>query len=97
MVFFDSPHLPHFEHPYYKKFQPFGRDINFNPDNYHERVNGFNAYKNSVNYIDDLVGELFETIKQNDLLKKSIIIFTSDHGSEKYEHGHYASAFTKNN
>ena len=97
MVFFDSPHLPHFEHPNYKKFQPFGRDINFNPDNYHERVNGFNAYKNSANYIDDLVGELFETIKQNDLLKKSIIIFTSDHGSEKYEHGHWghASAFTK--
>ena len=51
MVFFDSPHLPHFEHPNYEKFQPFERDINFNPDNYHERVNGFNAYKNSVNYI----------------------------------------------
>ena len=74
MVFFDSPHLPHFEHPNYRKFQPDGRDINFNPSNYHERVNGINAYKNSVNYIDDLVGELFETIKQNDLLKNSIII-----------------------
>ena len=67
--------MPHFEHPNYKKFQPFERDINFNPDNYHERVNGFNAYKNSVNYIDDLVGELFETIKQNDLLKNQYYFY----------------------
>ena len=97
MLFYDSPHLPHFKDERFKKFIPDERDANFNPNNKEERINGFNAYKNSANYIDSLSINIFKELEENNLIDNSIIIFTSDHGSEKYEHGHWghASAFTK--
>ncbi len=45
------------------------------------------AYYASVNYVDSLVGELIETLEQNDeVYKNTIIVFTSDHGYQLGEH-----------
>ena len=60
MLFYDSPHLPHFKDVRFKKFIPDERDANFNPNNKEERINGFNAYKNSANYIDSLLINIFD-------------------------------------
>ena len=50
-----------------------------------------------MNYSDHVVGEFLDVIEKRDLLKNSIIIITSDHGAEFYEHGFWGhnSAFTK--
>ena len=38
------------------------------------------AYLASVASVDDLVGEIFETLQETELEKNTIVIFTSDHG-----------------
>ncbi|MCP4753415.1 MAG: sulfatase-like hydrolase/transferase [Proteobacteria bacterium] len=96
MVFYDSPHLPHFHHPDFRKFLPDDTSLIFDPSNEKDRVRGLNEYKNAVNYSDHLFGQLLEKLETKGFLDNSIILFTSDHGSEKYEHGYWghASAFT---
>lgn len=96
MTFFDSPHLPHFKHPKYKKFQPEDTGMIFNPDNLEDRIRGINEYKNAANFIDDQLKQILEKIREWGYLENSIIIITADHGSENFEHGHWghASAFT---
>ena len=97
LLLYDSPHLPYFRHEKFRKFIPDERIVNFNPNNRSDRINGLNSYKNSVNYIDSLVSKIFKKLKQEELFENSIVVLTADHGSEKYEHGHWghASAFTK--
>lgn len=96
MNFYDAPHLAHFKHPDFKKFVPDDTQLIFDPNNKEDRLKGFNEYKNAANYVDHQLGVVLSKIEQEGLFDNSIIIITSDHGSEKYEHGHWghASAFT---
>ena len=48
-----------------------------------------NQYKNSVAYDDALFGEMIAFLKEKGLYDDAIIIFTSDHGEEFYEMGHF--------
>jgi len=45
-------------------------------------------YKAEVESLDERVGYILEALKQRKLLKKTIIVFTSDHGEAFMEHGH---------
>lgn len=45
------------------------------------------AYYGMVKCIDDNVGKLIQTLKEEGLLEKTIIVFTSDHGDLCGEHG----------
>ncbi len=84
----------HFEYSWAKNFEP-----PFKP--YIDRVPALpmgmskeqiealrNRYKNSVAYVDSLMGKLLSTLRQQGTLEKSIVIFTGDHGEEFLEQGH---------
>lgn len=92
--FFDSTHIPHYQLP--GPFTPYKSSVLFNPSKLKDRTIGFNQYKNAAHYVDQQIKRILDTIKEQNLLENSIVIITSDHGSEKYEHGHWghASAFT---
>jgi arylsulfatase A-like enzyme len=44
-------------------------------------------YAAEVRYLDSQIGGIFETLKRLDLYENSLIVFTSDHGEEFWEHG----------
>ncbi|KKL46649.1 hypothetical protein LCGC14_2343470, partial [marine sediment metagenome] len=47
-----------------------------------------NRYKNSIYFVDFLIGKFIDTLKEKNLFDDSIIILTGDHGEEFYEEGH---------
>jgi len=79
-----DPHDPYFEHPYNGK--GFARASMANPDpKFVEPFSDF--YKQEVEYLDGWIGQVIQTLKTNNLYDNSIVIITSDHGEEFYEHG----------
>jgi len=44
-------------------------------------------YSAEVKYLDDNVGRLVETLRAHDIYDDALIVFTSDHGEEFWEHG----------
>ena len=96
LLFYDSPHLPHFSHPQFRKFQPSDTGVLFDPSDAESRERGFNEYRNAVYYVDHLLGKVLKELEDHGYFEDSILFLTGDHGSEKYEHGHWghASAFT---
>ena len=65
---------------------------NFDPTPY------FNIYKNAVYFDDNLVAKVIERLKNEGLLKNTIVIITADHGNEFNDNHHnywgHASNFT---
>lgn len=43
-------------------------------------------YSGEVSYMDRYVGTLLDHLEQNDLHKRTLVVFTSDHGEEFWEH-----------
>ena len=56
------------------------------PEPYKTRYRG-RPYDGEVAFVDELIGRLIETLKQNRLYEDSLIVFTSDHGESLGEHG----------
>jgi len=52
-----------------------------------ERQGVINMYDGEIRYADELIGEIFEDLKNSGLLKRTYIIITSDHGEGFWEHG----------
>ena len=50
-------------------------------------ITAIRAYYAMVSHIDELVGELYSSIRENNLLDNTIIIYTSDHGEMLGLHG----------
>jgi len=48
------------------------------------------AYDEEIAYVDAELGRLFESLRTRGLLDKSLIVLTSDHGEELFEHGGFA-------
>jgi arylsulfatase A-like enzyme len=46
-------------------------------------------YRAQIAYLDREVGRLFEWLRHNSLLEDSLIMFTSDHGDEFFDHGDF--------
>ncbi len=100
LLFFDSAHA--FETPpdYPPAFQPAWKRVD-----YHLLNNDFdprpfiNRYKNSIHYIDSLVNDVLSSLEQQNLLDKTIIILTGDHGKEfnenKQNYWGHGSNYTK--
>jgi len=53
-----------------------------------------NLYDGSINYVDYQLGLFFDWMKKNDRYENSLIIITSDHGEEFWEHGGKGHGFT---
>lgn len=51
-------------------------------------------YDAEVRYVDDNIGRLLDSFKENSLYKSSLIILTSDHGEEFWDHGGYEHGHT---
>ncbi len=53
-----------------------------------ERIRAFSdLYDGEIRYVDERLGTLFEALARLDLEKRTLIVFTSDHGEEFGEHG----------
>ena len=64
-------------------FKPVGEQMNYltltkntDPAPY------MNRYKNSVHFIDGLIGQVFDLLKQQNLLDNTVIVLSGDHGQE---------------
>ena len=82
-LFYDCAHGQNFPPGYQTPFIPYSEQMNYllltkntDPAPY------MNRYKNSVHYIDSLIGQLFTELKERGLDKNTIIIVTGDHGQE---------------
>jgi arylsulfatase A-like enzyme len=71
----------YFELPSRKEFEKTGYD----PDKFVSMMN--NWYDGSIRGMDVEIGRLFERLKQLGLDDKTLVIFTSDHGEEFFDHG----------
>lgn len=87
-VFYDSPHGSYEYQPEFEKFKPahFVDHIFLNKKNIKPM---FNKYKNSIYFIDSLIEEIIKTLKNEKLLKNTIVIITGDHGEPFFEQGYY--------
>jgi arylsulfatase A-like enzyme len=47
----------------------------------------YDGYDGDLAYIDSQLGLLFEELRRQGILEKTLVIFTSDHGEEFGEHG----------
>ena len=100
LLFYDAPHS--FDHPkdYPLVFQPATPHVNYlelnrNSDPMPLR----NRYRNSVHYVDSLIGEALAALESRGLMENSVIVITGDHGQEFNDNGQnywgHASNFTR--
>ncbi|MEZ8285608.1 DUF3413 domain-containing protein [Vibrio splendidus] len=82
-LFFDAPHGYDFPSGYDAGFSPMLKELNYltlNNDTNPEPM--FNRYKNSVHYVDSLIGEVVKTLEKSGRIDDTLLIITSDHGQE---------------
>jgi uncharacterized protein len=82
LLFYDSSHKLEFP-PDRQPFRPSAADVNY------LRLNAttdplplHNRYRNSLHYVDSLVGEVLTEVKERGLLEDSVVVITGDHGQE---------------
>ena len=83
-IFFDNVHAYDFpEDAAHTPFRPYWEEVNnlqlnndFDPHPY------LNRYKNAVHYADTNIGKILAYLKQKNLLDKTIVVISSDHGEE---------------
>lgn len=82
-LFFDSAHGFDYPSDFQVKFKPTLDEVNYialNDD--YNPIPFYNRYKNSLNYIDGLIGNILKKLEEKNLLETSIIVITGDHGQE---------------
>ncbi|WP_445749293.1 sulfatase family protein [Polaribacter sp.] len=86
----DDFELPHTFDDWYKKGKyPWAPNwIHSNiPKNTKEAKNVMAAYHACVTEMDDMIGRVVTSLKENGLYENTIIIYTTDHGEHLFEHG----------
>ncbi len=90
LIFLDSPHSEYsFPANFPLRFVPTAKEIDYvtihskSP----ELESIKNRYRNSVAYVDDLMGQFFTMLKGENLFDDAIIAITGDHGEEFFEEG----------
>jgi len=88
LLFFDSTHSEYsFPADFPLKFTPISKEIDYltlSKDNLEPLKN---RYRNSIAYVDSLLGKFFAKLKEKHLYDQSIIAITGDHGEEFFEEG----------
>ncbi len=90
-VFYNSSHQP-FQYPKeFERFTPVSEgEINYFRDVTKEKVHLLrNRYKNSIYYEDHLLGLALKALREEGLLRDTIVVITGDHGEEFYEQGYF--------
>ncbi len=100
--FYLTLHSTHhnYSYPNESKFEKFKPVIPFDKNLFtisrKESEKIINRYKNSAFYVDSLVGEMIEHIKDKGEWNNTIFVFFGDHGEEFFEDGHTLHANTMN-
>jgi hypothetical protein len=82
-LFYDAPHGFCSDQSYDTPYQPTHKQCSrITMSNDVDPVPYYNRYLNAVNFIDEEVGKVLNTIESQGYLENSIVIFTSDHGQE---------------
>lgn len=97
-VFMDAPHGYGFP-KYANKFKAAKTNINYLTISKDSKdvTSIYARYKNAIYFNDMKFGEMIQAIKDKGLYENSLIIYTSDHGEEFYEHGFFGhnTSFSK--
>lgn len=82
-LFYDAAHGFDYPEKYNKPFVPDLDEVNYLDldDDYNPKLL-INRYKNSLHYVDGLVGEILKELEVQNLIENSIVVITSDHGQE---------------
>jgi len=83
-----DPHKPYFRHPFNGEHDtPPPPNIGNRKDLPQDIIDIYlNTYKGEVEYTDEALGRLFDYLKESGLYNNTLIVLTSDHGDEFYEH-----------
>ena len=100
LLFYDAPHSFEYPHDYPAKFQPAATQVNYlQLDADTDPLPLLNRYRNSLHYVDSLIGEALSALESRGLLDNSVIIVTGDHGQEfndsRQNYWGHASNFTR--
>ncbi|OGT43229.1 MAG: hypothetical protein A3F13_06290 [Gammaproteobacteria bacterium RIFCSPHIGHO2_12_FULL_40_19] len=97
-MFYDAPHAYN-AIPLHHPFHPIGFLNYFNVSSKTPVTPIFNLYKNAVFADDQLIQNIFHTLKKDHLDKNTIVIITSDHGQEfneyRNDYWEHASGFSQ--
>ncbi len=90
LIFLDSTHSEYsFPKDFPLKFEPICKEIDYltiGPMKKElEQIK--NRYKNSIHYIDHLMGRFFQVLNDENLYDDAVIAITGDHGEEFFEEG----------
>ncbi|WP_309642392.1 DUF3413 domain-containing protein [Flavobacterium sp.] len=82
-LFYDSAHGFDYPNDYKLAFKPTLEGVNYLEldDNYNPALL-INCYKNSLHFIDSLIGKVLQQLEAKGTLDNTIIVITSDHGQE---------------
>ena len=93
MVGYGTPHAPYLTAPekYQAMFDPAEIELRPNvPDSMAERARrDLAGYYAHAAALDEMIGELRQTLEETGLAENTILLFTSDHGDLLGSHGHY--------
>jgi hypothetical protein len=93
VIFFTSSHHDYAFPPDRAPFQPSLSPLDvMGTDLRPYRAELHNRYRNSVSWVDALVGRLLDRLEQEGRLAHTRVIVTGDHGEELLEHGHLTHA-----
>ena len=82
-LFYDSAHGFDYPADYSLAFKPSLPVVNYlDLDEDYNPVLLINRYKNSLHYIDSLIGKVLQQLTDKGLLENTIIVITTDHGQE---------------
>lgn len=82
-LFYDSAHGFDYPKNYKLPFSPSLSEVNFlDLNNDYNPKQLINRYKNSLHFVDSLVGEVLLNLEKRGILKNTIVVITSDHGQE---------------
>lgn len=72
------------DHPYTRRRREHTKMDEFSDE---ELARGRAGYFACVDFLDEVIGELLDTLERNGLLKDTIVVYASDHGDMAGEHG----------
>lgn len=83
MAFYDAPHAYSLPKDFNSPFKPLLEEVNYMElhENY-DPTPFLNLYKSTALFVDGLIRDVFQQLEQQQLLDKTIVIITSDHGQE---------------
>jgi membrane-anchored protein YejM (alkaline phosphatase superfamily) len=88
LLFYDSPHSYDLPEDYPLAFLPSAAHVNYlRLSSQTDATPLLNRYRNSLHYVDGLVGEVLDRVQGLGLLQNTIVVITGDHGQEFNDNG----------